>query len=231
MTLVEKAVVAKLKREGKEFEILVDCDKAVDFKKGLIKSISEVLVVEQIFKNTKTGEIASKKDLTDVFKTDDVLAIAQIIVTKGELPLTTAFKKKETEVKEKQIIDKIVSQGIDPRTNLPVPRTRVENAFKQANIKVDANKSVDEQVNDIVKKLVSILPLKFEKVKIQILIPAKYTGSLHSYIKSICQPETEKWTENGSYFCVLSVTPGQAAEIVDKIEKETHGIAETEYIE
>jgi len=228
---VEKAVTAKLKRDGKEFQILVDCDKAVDFRKGTVKSISEVLVVEQIFKNSRTGEVASKKDLSDVFKTDDVLAIAQMIITKGELPLTTAYKKKETEVKEKQIIDKIVSQGIDPRTNLPIPRQRVENAFKQANIRIDAGKNVDEQVAEIVKKIALILPIKFEKVKLQILIPAKYTGTLYSYIKSICQPETEKWTENGSYFCVVDVTPGQASEIVDRVEKETHGIAETEYIE
>ena len=38
MVSIDKAVVARLKRNGKNFQILVDCEKALEFRKG--KNIS-----------------------------------------------------------------------------------------------------------------------------------------------------------------------------------------------
>ena len=50
------------------------------------------------------------------------------------------------EEKRKQVIAKIAREGINPQNGLPHPAMRIENAMNEAKVKVDAFKSVDEQV-------------------------------------------------------------------------------------
>jgi len=56
----ERSVIAKLKREGKNFEILVYPEKAIEFKSGKPISINDVVVVEEIFTDSKKGLRASE---------------------------------------------------------------------------------------------------------------------------------------------------------------------------
>ena len=55
----------------------------------------------------------------------------------------------------------IHANGIDPKTNLPHPLQRIENALEEANVKIDEHKSEEKQVEEIVRKLQPILPIKF----------------------------------------------------------------------
>jgi len=55
------------------------------------------------------------------FGTTDTLKIADIILKKGVLQLTTEQRRKMVEDKRKQIIDFISRQAVDPKTNLPHP--------------------------------------------------------------------------------------------------------------
>ena len=41
MVSIDEAVIAKIRREGKEFQILVDCEKAMDLRKGIDVDVSE----------------------------------------------------------------------------------------------------------------------------------------------------------------------------------------------
>ena len=53
MVDVDKAVIARIKKEGHTFEILVDCDKALEFKKGKSMGIDEVVATDDIFTDVK----------------------------------------------------------------------------------------------------------------------------------------------------------------------------------
>ena len=55
MVDVNKAIIARLKKEGEIFEILVDCDKALDFKSGKKIALDDVLATFDIFKDVKKG--------------------------------------------------------------------------------------------------------------------------------------------------------------------------------
>ena len=54
-----KAVVAKIRKGGENFELLVDCDKAIEFKNGK-GNIQDVVAAEYIYKDSKKGDKASE---------------------------------------------------------------------------------------------------------------------------------------------------------------------------
>jgi ribosome maturation protein SDO1 len=72
MVSVEDAVVAKISKEGTNFEILVDPDKALEFRKGKDTDMESILAVPEIFKDSKKGERHSSEDLHKAFGTTDV---------------------------------------------------------------------------------------------------------------------------------------------------------------
>jgi len=73
-------VIARIKIKGKNYETLVDVDKALQLKQGKPVSISNVLPINQIFYDSKKGLRASESDLKLAFGTSDVNAIAEKII-------------------------------------------------------------------------------------------------------------------------------------------------------
>ena len=65
---------------------------------------------------------------------------------KGDLNLTTDQRRKMIEEKRKQIVHFIAKTYVDPRTHLPHPPLRIEQAMKDGRVSVDPQKNVDEQV-------------------------------------------------------------------------------------
>ena len=82
--------LARLKRNGKNFEIVVDPDKAVAFRDGRISDVREVLMAEHIFENAKKGIFSPKMDMSATFGTLDADEIAEFILRKGELQLSSS---------------------------------------------------------------------------------------------------------------------------------------------
>ena len=102
-TMSDKFTVVKYTFEGEKFEILVKPDPALDYKLGKIKDISSVLVSDEIYQNSSKGTRAPSEKLQKAFKTDDALIIAEKILQKGDLNLTTEQRRKMTTEKRKQI--------------------------------------------------------------------------------------------------------------------------------
>ena len=168
----EKYTVARLTKDNEHFEVLVKSQKALDYRNGKIAGITEVLAAETIFSDANKGTRVSEEQLHKAFGTTDTLKIADIILKKGVLQLTTEQRRKMVEDKRKQIIDFISRQAVDPKTNLPHPPLRIENAMEQIHYPIDPYKSMEEQAKDIVKLLRPILPLKIEQISVGIRIPA-----------------------------------------------------------
>jgi len=72
-----------------------------------------------------------------VFKTDDVTTIAEKIIEKGDLNLTTDQRRKMTSEKRMQVITFIAKTFVDPRSHLPHPPLRFEQALKDASVYID----------------------------------------------------------------------------------------------
>ena len=98
MTNINEAVIARLKSNGHDFEILVDCNKAMDFKTGKEIPLSDILAIEKIFSDSKKGMEPSEVELKNAFNTDNVEEIAKKIIKKGDIQLTSEYKAKIREI-------------------------------------------------------------------------------------------------------------------------------------
>jgi ribosome maturation protein SDO1 len=218
--------MAKLKKGGNNFEVAIDPDLAIEFKKGKSIEIREILKSENIFFDLNKGLIASEKAMKEIFNTDDLLKVAEIIINTGDIQLTSDYRNKLREEKRRKIINIIQKNGIDPRTNLPHPLQRIENAFEEAKIKVDEIKNAEDQIQEILKKLMPILPIKFQKKKLQIHIPAISAGKCYPILKNLSQMNQENWLNDGSFTAIVEIPAGLYEEFLDKINKVTHGGSE-----
>jgi len=219
--------LARLKKGGFDFEVAVDADLAIELKNGKEVDIADVVRSENIFSDVKKGELAAETNLKKVFETTNVLKIAKRIILEGEINLTAQYRQKLQEEKRKRIINVIATNAIDPKTKLPHPPQRIENAFEEAKIKIDPMKPADEQVDGIVKLLKPIMPISFDKKVIEVKIPAEHAGKAVNTILQFAKPKEENWNADGSYSCVVELPAGLEADFYDKLNKLTGGFAET----
>jgi len=223
-----KINVARLKRGGETFEVSIDSEKAINFKKGL-NEFDDVLQSEEIWFDAKKGQLASENKLMSIFKTDDKIEIAKTIINEGEIQLTSEYRVKQVEEKKKRIIETIHQNAIDPRTNAPVPISRLENAFKEAKISIDDRPS-DQQVNEILDKLKPILPIKFDVKRIQVIVPANHASKSYHIIKAY-KIIKEEWQKDGGLSVIIELPSAMQNDFFDKINSITHGGVETKEIE
>ena len=226
----EKYTIARLTKDNEHFEILVKPNKALDYRNGKIAGITDTLVAETIFADANKGTKVSEEQMKKAFGTTDALKIADIILKKGTLQLTTEQRRKMVEDKRKQIIDFISRQAVDPKTNLPHPPMRIENAMEQIRYPIDPYKPVEEQARDIVKLLRPILPLKIEQISIGVHIPAEYSARAYGAIKTYGAIKREEWRSDGSWYGVLEMPAGSYASFLNKLGDVTKGNGEAKIV-
>ena len=149
---------------------------------------------------------------------------------KGTLQLTTEQRRKMVEDKRRQIIDFISRQAVDPKTNLPHPPLRIENAMEQIRYPIDPYKPVEEQAKDIVKLLRPILPLKIEQVTVAVKIPAEYSSRAYGTVKTLGTIKREEWRGDGSWYGEIELPAGSYASLLNKLGDATKGSGEAKKI-
>lgn len=223
MVSLDKAVIARLKKGERNFEILVDCEKALDLKHGKQMNMTDILAVSEIYKDARKGELAA--GLKDAFGTEEADEIAKQIIQHGEVQITAEYRRKLLEEKKNRIIQKIVRNAVDARTNLPIPEQRVRLAFEQAKTHIEVSKSDDQEFEEVVKQLRFILPIKFENKVFRVLIPQEYAMRIFGSIKKAAKVKKEEWLNNGSLQMLFEMPAGEVSEFYDKVNKLTHGNA------
>ena len=125
--------------------------------------------------------------------------------------------------KSRQVIDFISRQAVDPKTNLPHPPMRIENAMEQIRYPIDPYKPVEEQAKDIVKLLRPILPLKIEQVKVAVKIPTQHAARAYGTVKTLGTIKREEWRGDGSWYGELELPAGSYASLLNKLGDVTKG--------
>jgi len=229
--MTERYTVARLTREGEHFEVLVKPQPAFSYKLGKIKSLSEVLVTDTVFTDANKGLKPSEDKLLKAFGTTDSLKIADVILKKGALQLTTEQRKQLIEERRRQIISFISRQSVDPRTNLPHPPIRVEQAMEQIHYSIDPFKEVEEQAKEVVKLLRPIIPLKMERVSVAVRIPPEHASRVYGTVKGFGTIKHEEWRADGSWFAVVELPAGLYGPFLEKIGEMTRGNVEAKMVE
>ena len=217
---------ARIKQAGKHFEIIVDLDRALRFKKGQSSSM-DFLEADVIFTNSKQGFHASEKDLKEAFGVTDIGAIAQKIVKSGEVLLTQDHRDEGRENKIKQVVDFLSKNTSDPRTGNPHSPERIKNALEQAQVNIK-NVPVESQIKEIIEKISAILPIRLQTKRVRILIPAIHTGRAYGIFSQY--KENENWLSNGDLEVIVNVPSGLIMDFYDKLNSVTHGAAVTEEV-
>lgn len=230
MVSVDKAVIARYEHKGKKFEILVDSEKALEFRKGSPYSLENILAVQNVFKDAKTGEHVSSADLKEAFGTDDLLKACEFIIKKGDIQITAEQRRKLVEEKRKQIITIIARNAINPQTDTPHPPARIEAALEQVRIKIDPFLPAEEQVADVLKELKPIIPIRFEKKRVAAKFPAQYAPKAVGAVKRFAEIKQQSWMNDGSWVCEVELPAGMVQDFVDLANRETHGAAEIKFL-
>jgi ribosome maturation protein SDO1 len=230
MISLEDAVIARLEYYGEHFEILVDPDMAADFKRGEAIEVQEILAVEEVFKDANKGDKASEEAMMKAFNTTDILDAAAIIIRKGHVQLTAQQRKEMTEEKRKKIVATITREAINPQTKLPHPARRIEIAMEEAKIHIDPFKSVDEQVNTVLKAIRIKIPIRFERVQVAIKIPGDFSGKVYNVIPEFGKTRKEEWQQDGSWVAIVEIPGGVQDNFYRKLNELTHGQVETKLL-
>ena len=226
--MADKVTVVRYSFSGDKFELLVKPDPAFDYKLGKISDISKILVSDEIYTDSNKGNRATNEKLNQVFKTQDSMKIAEIIMKKGELNLTTEQRKKMTSEKRKQLVTFIAKTYVDPRSHLPHPPLRIEQAMDDGRVTVDPFKNADEQVKDVVEKLRPIIPLKSENLILEISVPAQFFAQSYTVLKSTGTLKKEDWQPNGSLKAILEIPAAARPNVIDRLGSITKGTATVE---
>lgn len=226
----ERYTIARITRDDEHFEILVKPQHAFSYRLGKTTSVSQVLVTETIFADANKGTRASDEKLQKAFGTTDPIKIADTILKKGILQLTTDQRRQLTEEKRKQIISFISRQCIDPKTNLPHPPLRIEKAMEQIHFSIDPFKEAEEQAKGIIKLLRPILPLKMEQMSVAVRVPPEYASKVYGTVKGFGTIQHEEWRADGSLSAVIELPAGLYGPFLEKIGEMTRGNVETKLV-
>ncbi len=213
-------VTARIKLNGKNFEVLVDVDQALQLKKGIPVNIQNLLAIDKVYADIKKGFVVSENDLLQAFGSKDLNVVVDKIIKKGEILLPQEYRAKEREDKMKQVVDFLARNAIDPTSKRPHTIDRIKRALEESGVNIE-NKPVGEQISKIIEKLRPILPLKIENKKLSLKIPAAYTGSVYGLLKDY--KEKEDWQDDGSLVCIINLPAGLQMEFYDKLNAITHG--------
>jgi len=229
MVSIDKAVIARITKGGEQFEIYVDSEKALEFKKGKEYSMENLLATNEIFKDAKKGDRASSSELEKAFGTKDVFEVAKVIIREGEVQLTTEQRRKHVEEKKLQIANIISNQGVNPKTKLPHPPQRILNAMDEAHVSVDPFKPADEQVKAVLDAIMEILPISFETIEIAVKVPVDHAGRVSSVMHNIAPVKKEEW-KSDAWYAVIEIPAGRQNEIYEKLNNLTSGNAEVKVV-
>jgi len=249
-------IIGRIEKSGRAFEMLMDPERAWDAKKLIREEINKRLkegkeksrlAVDEILNNNKIdlelifesymvfedlrrGKKATDGDMEAVFNTTDGMTIAANILLEGEIQWTKAQREEERNKKLKQIITIISKNAINPQNKKPHPYQRIEKAIEEANIKIDLMRSAEEQVDDVVKSIRAIIPIRMEQVEMAIKIPSAFTAKGYNIVAQYSQIKKEEWQSDGSWVSVISLPAGLQLELIDKLNKLTHGRVQTKLL-
>jgi len=219
--------IARLRSGKMIFETMVDLDNAMKLKKGEEIDINDIIKDTAIYTEQKKGFHAGSAELQNVFGTTEFSKVVEQIVRKGELEVTQEFRDEALEAQRKKVVDFLVRNSIDVRTNRPFTPDILESALKEAGVRID-NKPVEQQISGILDSLKAIIPIKIETKKIKVKIPAMHTGRVYGLINEY--KEKEEWLSNGDLEVILNIPVGLQMEFYDKLNAVTHGSAVSEEV-
>ena len=229
MVSLDKAIVARIEKDGQKFEILVDPDLALKMRQHQSVSMNDLLATDVIYSDAKRAEAQSTDKIKKAFGTTEVDVVARKIIMDGEVQLTTDQRRKLREQKRLEIINMISRNAINPQTNTPHPPKRIELAMEEAKVHIDEFKSVADQSAEIIKKIKLLIPISMEQQQVAIKVPAQFAGKVNAALHHY-NIKKQEWGNDGSLMAVIELAPGMREEFFNELNKLTGGSVESKIL-
>ena len=230
-------IIGRIQKAGRTFEMLLDPDNAWEAKKIIREEINNrlkdgkersrllatdllnnpkidlELIFESftVFEDLKRGKKATDGEMVAVFETSDGRVISGHVLLDGEIHWTKTQREEEQHKKLKQIITIISKNAINPQNKKPHPAQRIEKAIDEANVKIDIMRNAEE-------------------VELALKIPTSFTAKGYNIVAQLAQIKKEEWQSDGSWVSVVSLPAGLQMELIDKLNKLTHGRVQTKLL-
>lgn len=221
-----KYTTVRLVVEGEQFEILVNPDPALDFKLGKQIEPSQVIIADEVYSDSKKGLRVGNEKLKKFLHTEDMAQAAIEVLRRGELQLTQEQRKRLLDEKKKSIVSMIAKNYVDPKTTLPHPPLRIEQAMQEGRVSVDPFKDATEQMKEIVERIRTIIPLKSERVKLLVKVSPQYSGQTIGILKSFGDITKEEFGADGTLSAIVEIPAGAQPGLLDKLGSSTKGAAQ-----
>jgi len=225
-----KYTTARITVGGEHFEILVKPNLALEYKTGKPVPITQMLAIEEIYSDASKGTRASVEKLQKNFGTTEPVKVAEEIMKRGELQLTTEQRRQLVEEKRKHIVSFISRNCIDPRTGAPHPPLRIEQALSQIRVTIDPFKSAEEQSKDVIEMLRPLLPIKMEQMRVAVKIPAEYAARAYGALKGFGAISREEWQSDGSWVGTMEMPAGLYGPFIERLGKLTQGTIQSKVL-
>ncbi len=212
--------------EGEHFEILVNPDAALDFKLGKKIETSQVIVTDEVFSDSNKGLRIGSDKLKKYLKTEDPSKAAVEVLRRGELQLTQEQRKRLLDEKKRNIIATISKNYVDPKTSLPHPPLRIEQAMQEARISVDPFQDAIEQTKQVVERIRVIIALKSERIKLFVKVSPQYSGQTIGILKNFGEIVKEDFGADGTLSAIVEIPAGAQPGLLDKLGSITKGAAQ-----
>jgi len=214
--------VVRYKHGKTNFEVACKVGTVLKYRKGQL-AFENVLSSEEIWKDIKKGDRPSADELKTTFNTDDVKAIAKMIVDKGDVQLTDNERKEILEKKRNEIINYIHKYYIEPKTKTMIPITRIDSALTEIKVRIDPDQPTEKQIQEIIKKLPGVLTIKRAEISGVVSTTHQYLAQVSGVLKKYnVTIQGENYTSAGCEYSVAMV-PGDYDKIISDLNTTTKG--------
>ncbi|KAF8563751.1 hypothetical protein P879_09628 [Paragonimus westermani] len=218
--------VVRFKKGGNRYELACYPNKVRAWRDKLETNLDEVLQIQCVFTNVSKGQFANKKDMFQVFCTEDETQIIKTILEQGELHLT----EKERSVEQQSLfrdVAKIVSERcVNPETNRAYTVTMIEKMMKDCHISLKANKTAKQHALEVVKQLRSTDGFKIAPSMMEVVISIDSTvvDQIKDRLVQLCKDVLRQGLANGGHYdLVVAVEPQNYGTIEALLHSEIKG--------
>ena len=230
MVSLEDAVIARYETGGNRFEILIDPKSAQEYKEGDDIDWEDAIAADGIWTDSAKGDRAPEHLVNDAFESTDLIEIYKIILTEGNIQLTSQQRNEMVDKKRKQIIAHVVANAMNPQTGGPHPPQRIENAIDEARFSIDPMEAIERQVEKLIKSIKPLIPISFEKIRVAVKIQAIHVGKCYGQISSLATIQSEEYQKDGSWIGMLEMSAASFVKLEDALGSLTKGTAETKML-
>jgi ribosome maturation protein SDO1 len=98
-------------------------------------------------------------------------------------------------------------------------------------VSIDPFKSVEEQVQEILKELQRVLPIKVATARVAVSVSSTYAQKVKGLVAKMAKIVNERYRSDGSWEAVLELPAGLQDVLISRVNDVTHGDVDVRIIE